>query len=342
MTHHAQNTPLRMLSLNSWIKAGAQCGVNALDVFDANGINIDLESFRRTLASPTQLLGVLTDCTQSATRSHFPLVLGEMLTFDQAPLAETFLATSPTLRDSLKLLDWAMRGFTHWFKVSLHEHEDEAWLIFTLPFSRSGEPPLRFVTEAAMRMLVRVGFELLGQSPQLRAVHFTHYKPIYHYAYRQHFPVEPRYQQTKNAVFFDRRLLDQPLTAARGALHQEAFQSLMRQWPADQEHVSFVQQVMDRLVYRPELLSGKLVAVAESFGMSPRTLQRRLNKEGQGFTEVLNLAQQTLATQWLSESTCDIQDISGRLGYQSRRAFTNAFKQWTGVTPSQYRARVKN
>jgi AraC-like DNA-binding protein len=330
-----------MVSLTSWIKAGSQCGINTLAVFETTGVQIDLENVHRHRVKPTDLFQALYRCTKACKSRHFPLVLGDTLSFDQIPAADTFLATSPTLRDAFQLVNWATHFMGPWLNVKLEENDDEAWVSLELPFLRSETAPLRFITEAAMASIKKIGLELIGPHMSIRAVHFRHDRPQYHEEYARHFSVEPRYNQTKNAIFFDRAFLDEALPGSMPRLHAQALELLSSHVHKMQAPQSFSQEVIEKMIHHPAIAAEGLEAVATSFGMSGRTLQRRLNREGQSFSDVLARARQTLGTRWLAETDMDIQTIGQRLGYQSRRAFTSAFKHWTGLSPSHYRERQK-
>lgn len=340
-TLDVQKTALPVLYLTSWINAGNQCGINALQPFDTIGLNIDLSTGHQVKAPPLQLLQALNECTKASRDIHFPLSFGSVVNFDHMPAVGTFLATSPTIRASLRLVNWALQLVNPWMRIDVHEHGDEAWLTFEQVCFRSAQAPHLYVTEAAMVAVNRLTFGQLNGGAEPLAVHFTHDKPLYHEQYQRHFLIEPRYNQTRNAIFFKRHFLDQPLPGGRAHLHEQAFGVLMAHLPPVDKLTTFSQGVIDRLVTQPALMSGGLPGVAEAFGMKGRALQRRLNKEGQGFTDILNQAQQTLATRWLADTGLDITEISVRLGYKSRRAFSNAFKKWTGVSPSQYKIRLK-
>ncbi len=340
-TLDVQNTALPVLYLTSWINAGSQCGINALHPFDTIGLDIDLSTGHQVKVPPLKLLHALNECTKASRYIHFPLTLGSVVNFDHMPAVGTFLATSPTIRASLRLVNWALQLVDPWMRVDLHEHGDEAWLTFEQVCFRGGEAPLLYVTEAAMVAVHRLTFGQLNGGSTPLAVHFTHGMPSYHEQYVKHFHLEPKFNQTRNAIFFKRRCLDQPLPGGRAQLHEQAFGVLMAHLPSAEKLTTFSQGVIDRLITQPVLMSGGLQGVAEAFGMKGRALQRRLNKEGQGFTDILNQAQQTLATRWLADTHLDITEISSRLSYKSRRAFSNAFKKWTGVSPSQYRVRLK-
>jgi AraC-like DNA-binding protein len=79
--------------------------------------------------------------------------------------------------------------------------------------------------------------------------------------------------------------------------------------------------------------------VAHDLGMSERTLQRRITDEGTTFRALLVEARQELCQQLLSDPSVDITEAACLLGYQDTSSFYRAFREWMGVTPSQWRER---
>ena len=77
--------------------------------------------------------------------------------------------------------------------------------------------------------------------------------------------------------------------------------------------------------------------MAEALGLHPRTLQRRLQDEGQGYAELQGRARFHKAADWLQASELSIEEISERLGFSDRRSFTRAFSRWAGISPSSFR-----
>lgn len=76
---------------------------------------------------------------------------------------------------------------------------------------------------------------------------------------------------------------------------------------------------------------------AGKLGMSPRTLQRHLAKESLNYKMILNKTRQELAEHYLTQATISNDEISYLLGYRDTNSFLRAFKDWTGMTPGQYR-----
>ena len=82
--------------------------------------------------------------------------------------------------------------------------------------------------------------------------------------------------------------------------------------------------------------------VAKLTDTSVRTLQRRLQSSGLKFNDLLSQAKSEHAKEMLTDTKVSIQDISESLGYSDPAHFTRAFRRWTGITPSKYRARSKS
>ena len=71
--------------------------------------------------------------------------------------------------------------------------------------------------------------------------------------------------------------------------------------------------------------------------VSPRTLRRHLKNEGQSYLGIMNSLRAQVACEWLKGSEIKIDDIACKMGYAEASSFIRAFKQWTGITPRQYR-----
>lgn len=92
----------------------------------------------------------------------------------------------------------------------------------------------------------------------------------------------------------------------------------------------------------PLLPHGKahITEIAQTLGMSRRTLARRLAAEGTTFTEILEDLRKDLALRYLEDATLSVSQIAWLLGFQEVSAFTGAFRRWTGTTPTQARIRL--
>jgi AraC-like DNA-binding protein len=97
-----------------------------------------------------------------------------------------------------------------------------------------------------------------------------------------------------------------------------------------------------RAAIERELLSlghPNIETVSRALATSPRTLQRRLLEDGTSFRFAVEEVRAALARHYLDEGQLALHDVAFRLGYAEVSAFLRAFKRWTGITPTQFRAR---
>lgn len=80
--------------------------------------------------------------------------------------------------------------------------------------------------------------------------------------------------------------------------------------------------------------------IAKEIGVSPRTLQRKLSKEGKTFSELLDRVRDKKEIELLLCLDLTINDISHALGYSHVTSFHKRFKRKYGTAPDQYRKMV--
>ncbi len=77
--------------------------------------------------------------------------------------------------------------------------------------------------------------------------------------------------------------------------------------------------------------------IAREFHVSPSTLRRKLESEGQTFMAIKDSLRRDMAIEQLCHSQRNILDIALELGFSETSAFYRAFKSWTGTLPGKYR-----
>ena len=83
-------------------------------------------------------------------------------------------------------------------------------------------------------------------------------------------------------------------------------------------------------------------AVASTFGMSSRTLQRRLGAEGYSFQALVDAARRELAERLLRMSSYSLAEVAFLTGFSEQSAFNRAFRRWAGQTPRSFRLNVQS
>ena len=92
-------------------------------------------------------------------------------------------------------------------------------------------------------------------------------------------------------------------------------------------------------LFQTELQNGTppLKQIASKMGMSDRTLQRRLAKQGYTFSQAVFLYRHRLAAEYLKQAQLNVSEVARMVGYASLGSFTKGFQKQHGLPPSAYR-----
>lgn len=93
---------------------------------------------------------------------------------------------------------------------------------------------------------------------------------------------------------------------------------------------------------RKDFRASSSVQVAQALHMSDRTLRRRLAALGVSYQDILNRLRYDRAQFLLQNSQCSIHEIASRLGYSDASNFGHAFRQWSNMSPRQYRRQMSS
>jgi AraC-like DNA-binding protein len=80
-----------------------------------------------------------------------------------------------------------------------------------------------------------------------------------------------------------------------------------------------------------------LERAAADFGVTPRTMQRRLKAQGISFQAMLAHVRMEAAQRMLIESKLPVTHIAEQLGFSETSAFTRAFRSYTQQSPRAFR-----
>lgn len=334
------DAPIPFITLPNWVKAAAQCGFNIEPVFRELGIHADLVHLENSTITQPVLEQVFEACMARSRRGHFPFVLGETFAFEYLPDIETFLTTSPTLRDAARVFDWVTELINPMIELRLVEEGRGAALVLN---PEATELPARpWFTETVFSSVIKFGRELLGGRAKFLRLTLRHPAPPYARACRQHFGMPVEFGAARDALEFERRLLDVKLKGGFPALHEQAEFRVARRLASLPKRPALVEAVESACEADPKLLGRGIDAVARSVGVGSRTLQRRLKAVGDSYAELLARVRYRRAMRLLEEPGIDIESISEQLGFSDRRSFTRAFTRWSGVSPSAFRQRGRS
>ena len=80
--------------------------------------------------------------------------------------------------------------------------------------------------------------------------------------------------------------------------------------------------------------------VASQMGMSSRSLQRNLEREGTNYRTVMDDVRRSVAERYLVDTNRPIKEIAFLLGFSEISAFSRAVRNWFGIPPRELRQRT--
>ncbi len=243
---------------------------------------------------------------------------------------------SPSLADAVPIQNRFLRLLRDGLQLALELDGERAILrLDPLP-----EAPAA-VVEHDFAVTVNVARRAAKRDVPLLEVWFAHRAPPHAHAHAKLFKAPVRFGAPFNAVIARADELTRPLATAN-----ETFRArIVRQAERLLAALPCVDLFEDKVCVRieAELPDGNTnaSAVAETLGVSSRTLHRRLQHEGASYQELLDRVRLRLAVRHLSAGKA-IAEVASLVGFAQASTFHRAFKSWTGETPADYQLRSRH
>ena len=186
--------------------------------------------------------------------------------------------------------------------------------------------------------MLRLARRFVGSAARARRVYFAYESPAHRAEYARVFGGCEQFSHAFTGIEFERAWLDRARrdrSPELYALLETRAELLLAR--LDQEG-SVAERVKRWLASHDELLKPTMDAIARDLGMSARSLRRRLREERVQYDELVREARTLRAKRILADPRHSVQDAAYALGFGTPAAFSRAFKRWTGMAPSAYRA----
>lgn len=287
---------------------------------------VTFQQTRRVLANANRIIG-----------PGWHLALGHRLTVaSHGPLGFAAV-TAPTLQRSMDVvlryigirapflwLTGALEG--DWFVIRLHETTE-------MGMERTA------LVDLAILSLQNLIERPLGREIRNARIFFAHTTPVYHRQLESIFHPQLQFDADEYSVRLPSAWLDEPCVMYDEAMHrylllrcEEDMRTALGLLPAE---VAVRQALLEKSGTFPSLSE-----VAAGQHISPRTLIRRLKKDGTSYQAIRDDVRRTLSSNFLLHSDLSIAHISSLLGYQDPSNFGRAFRGWFGSSPGHYRSQM--
>ena len=144
-----------------------------------------------------------------------------------------------------------------------------------------------------------------------------------------------RFGAERNALSFDRALLDRSTEQSDTAYHAiiERYLRTAHSEVAGRMRDTVSAEIARQMEFGPCTLES----VARRLRIEPRSMQRRLQREGVAFRDLVDDWRRTRALSLVTNTWLPLSEVSLALGYSDQSIFSRAFLRWYGKTPLAYR-----
>lgn len=189
--------------------------------------------------------------------------------------------------------------------------------------------------EFSVATYARLSRQILGEPALLRSVHFQHKARFDIGRYEAAFGCPVQFSMPQTRMEIAARQLFRPSPHANPELFEAASERYRQPAKWMSEGRAHLANSYFYLSNEIDKSPPTLDRMATSFGLSERTLRRKLVEEGKPFRELLELVRRDLCRLYFMEDKRSLGEIALLLGYSDLSAFTRAHKRWYGLAPTK-------
>jgi AraC-like DNA-binding protein len=268
---------------------------------------------------------------------YFGLHMGEFAEPGSWSIIGYMMMNSRTLGEAFELSGRYAKIIGNMISGKVQYRKNKITVILGLP--ENAPVHSRHCYESTFSSTMRISRRLSGKSINPLEVGFNYPLPAAVTEYKRIFQCPVLFNQKYSYMVLDRGIVSIPVVSPNPGLLQQ-FETYAGTFLKEIEETGSLSGRIKKIILSNLSLKDHSIGIAaEELGMSIRSLQNYLKKEGMSFRDILQETRKQLAKKCLVENYT-IEDISFILGFSESSVFQNAFKKWTGLTPGEYRKSI--
>jgi AraC-like DNA-binding protein len=278
---------------------------------------------------------ILNQAAQATNDDCFGLHFGEH--FDPkniGPLVYVVL-NSPTIGAGIENVERYLHVYDSSAKWSIALEGDRGFIRFVLmDLDVKG---LRQSNEHGMAIVLNTLRMMIGSQWAPLEVRFAHPAPAQITEHQRIFRAPVLFGFGANTLVIERSLTEARVPAADGKLYpivKRYLDKALNEIPKEDHLLAALRKAIAEAMREG---GPTLARVAKRIGLSPRTLERRLEERGTRFKKLMDDTRRRFAINYLEDREHTVTEVAFLLGYSEVSAFNRAFKRWTGSAPVEYR-----
>lgn len=314
---------------------GSRCGEVVRELVQERALRADDSAAARRKTSLLNFTSLLEVAAQESGRSHLGLEMAEADHPHEAGIVSDLFIYANTvgqaLEDLVRFFPIIQTGTT----VRLDRTHGMARFVYSIQDQSIADrlQDAAYTLGKVCRSLRRA----TGDAWSLDEVRMAMRAPASLQAYTRFFRAPVVFNASATALCFSEALLAMPIRTANAERYGRFCDKMARALPAGDDPGLLEDALRAWLKHAPRKWDATLEHAAADFGITPRTLQRRLRDLGISFLDLRAQVRMEQARQLLADSALSVTSIAQKLGFSETSAFTRAFRNHASQTPRAFR-----
>lgn len=243
--------------------------------------------------------------------------------------------TSSTVAEAFLVFEKYLAAYSPSLEVSTHAlTEDPARSFFEFRIVVDRLPVHAQVIELGLGVTLQVFRLLWGPGYRPLLVHLPHERLAPRADYVRYYSCTPKFAEPAAGFTISTQDLARPLSRDE-VTHRALMNYLDGVVTSNQRGMA--QPVRDLVRQLLPTGAATLDFVAAQFNLHPKTLQRRLAKDGTSFAQVIDGVRQETAERYLRDTDLSLTHLAHALGYAEQSVLTRSCQRWFGRGPAAQR-----
>ncbi|BFM14585.1 AraC family transcriptional regulator [Maricurvus nonylphenolicus] len=264
---------------------------------------------------------------------HIGLELGTAYSADSLGILGYAQMSAKNMEESIKIATSYSPLTLTYFKPVMIKQDDFGGIALEKQYEVP-EHLLQVFSDRAVKAVISIATSYYDHQNIFRKIHLMH-NDCNKALYEKSFGCEVEFGHHRNEILIKKEDMLRPFPESDPEFSRKCLEQCRKIMHTFQARSELISQIKEIILSEPGYFP-KANEVAEKLGCTPRTLRRKLSQEGEHYQTLVNEVRAELAKRYL-KSDLPLDAIAEMLGFSEAAAFSNAFKVWESISPSEYR-----
>ena len=325
---------IRSATLVGYSEAATAVGLNPEVMLERVGIDIRCLSDPEILISLDSYLELLAVSAASSNCADFGVRAAIARGIPDLGLVSLLMREAETVEQAIQFYSSHLTLHADGTVIRLDKRFDSPLIVIEI-VGQTKEQSIQATQFCVAGIMIQIRW-LIGAEFQPEMVSFSHPRPRNLQVAQSFFKCPVSYNQALSGIVLRREDLKRPIVTSPPFLRKLALRHLGPLISTPDSFSARVSRLIRQMLPEGECTSE---AVAEYFNVDRRTLNRRLEREGEAFTSVLQRVRMEAALRGMQNADSSLTAIADMTGFESLSSFSRWFQRSFGCTATEWRSR---